>query len=93
MKFTASIEEILIPDVEKVELAWWIEIITLEPHCTYYFGPFISAAEAESARIGYIEDLEQEGVREMKIQIAQCQPNDLTIYKDEWSESASLSWN
>ncbi len=93
MKFTASIEEVLIPDVEKLELAWWIEIITLQPHCTYYFGPFSSAAEAESARLGYIEDLQQEGVVEMKVQIEQCQPSALTIYNDEWSETAEASWN
>lgn len=40
--------------------AWWLEINTSQPPCTYYFGPFISQAEAEGLKAGYIEDLEQE---------------------------------
>lgn len=93
MKFTASIEEIFTPSVKKLESPWWIEIVTLQPHCTYYFGPFRNASEAESVRGGYIEDLQEEGVREMKVQLKQCQPNHLTLYKDEFSENAELSWN
>jgi hypothetical protein len=37
--------------------AWWLEIKTNQPTCTYYFGPFERAEEAEALKGGYIEDL------------------------------------
>ncbi|HIK11293.1 MAG TPA: DUF1816 domain-containing protein [Oscillatoriaceae cyanobacterium M33_DOE_052] len=67
--------------LEKLELAWWVEIFTLHPECTYYFGPFMSAKEAELARDGYIEDLEGEGAQGISVQIKRCQPQELTIDK------------
>ena len=36
---------------------WWLEIITKEPYCIYYFGPFDSLKEAQLEQGGYIEDL------------------------------------
>ncbi|MEI6064995.1 MAG: DUF1816 domain-containing protein, partial [Pseudanabaena sp. ELA748] len=32
--------------LEKLGLAVWVEIVTDAPRCTYYFGPFISEANA-----------------------------------------------
>ncbi|HBE16837.1 MAG TPA: hypothetical protein DDW51_04275, partial [Cyanobacteria bacterium UBA11367] len=49
--------------VEFLGLAFWVEIVTDNPKCTYYFGPFLSAQEAETAKGGYIEDLENEGAQ------------------------------
>jgi hypothetical protein len=40
--------------------AWWIEVVTIQPKCTYYFGPFIDAKDANIAIAGYIDDLESE---------------------------------
>jgi Domain of unknown function (DUF1816) len=37
--------------------AWWIEIFTAQPKCTYYFGPFAGAEEAYLASKGFVEDL------------------------------------
>lgn len=67
--------------LEKLGLAWWVEIVTLDPECTYYFGPFMSAKEAELARNGYIEDLESEGAKGISVAIKRCQPQELTIDK------------
>ncbi|MGG6265503.1 DUF1816 domain-containing protein [Leptolyngbya sp. AN03gr2] len=37
---------------------WWVEIITAQPSCIYYFGPFQSASEAKATHPGYVEDLQ-----------------------------------
>jgi hypothetical protein len=60
-------------------LSWWIEINTSVPLCTYYFGPFDSQAEARDSRTGYVDDLYQEGARDIVTLIKHCQPNKLTI--------------
>lgn len=65
--------------LEKLGLAWWVEIFTLHPECTYYFGPFMSAKEAKLAQDGYIEDLEGEGAQGISVAIKRCQPQELTI--------------
>ncbi|MFM7441851.1 MAG: DUF1816 domain-containing protein [Snowella sp.] len=62
-------------------LAWWLEVYTDFPRCLYYFGPFDSAAEAESHQPDYLEDLRQEGAENILAQIKQCQPFTLT---QEW---------
>ncbi|MBD2104428.1 DUF1816 domain-containing protein [Leptolyngbya sp. FACHB-261] len=63
--------------------AWWAEISTAEPRCTYYFGPFQNEAEAESARPGYIEDLESEGAQGIKVVVKRCDPTVLTVFDEE----------
>ena len=63
--------------------AWWIEILTEQPKCTYYFGPFAGAQEAEAASTGFVEDLEAEFAQGIKIKIDRhCQPDLLTIEHD-----------
>ena len=42
----------------KLGLAWWVEIKTQEPECLYYFGPFLTSSEAQTAMPGYIQDLD-----------------------------------
>jgi len=64
--------------------AWWVEIKTQNPTCTYYFGPFSIAEEAELAKGGYIQDLEQEGAAHIQTAIKHCeQPQQLTISEEE----------
>jgi hypothetical protein len=63
-------------------LAWWIEIVTQNPKCTYYFGPFLSSTEAKAAVKGYVEDLEQEGAQGIAIDVKRCKPEVLTIAED-----------
>ncbi|CAA9588422.1 Hypothetical protein, Slr0957 homolog [uncultured Synechococcales cyanobacterium] len=65
------------------ELAWWIEVITSQPRCTYYFGPFERAKEAEMAQAGYIEDLEQEGAQGITVKIKWGQPEELTLTEQQ----------
>lgn len=60
--------------------AWWIEVKTGEPACTYYFGPFEASEEAELAKQGYVEDLEKEGAKQVQATVMYCQePQQLTV--------------
>ncbi len=71
---------------ELLGLAWWVEIITVGPNCTYYFGPFATAKAAEHSQFGYIEDLAQEDAQIASVQIRRHQqPKWLTIPEDSWS--------
>ncbi|MEH1874750.1 DUF1816 domain-containing protein [Nostoc sp.] len=67
----------------QLEFAWWVEINTVVPRCTYYFGPFDSGKEAQFYRTGYVEDLYQEGARDIVALVKECQPDFLTIFHDE----------
>ena len=69
--------------------AWWIEVKTEEPACTYYFGPFDAEAEAETAKKGYVEDLEQEGAKRLQATVMFCKrPQQLTVYDEKMDGSA-----
>lgn len=72
-------KEILMTILEFFGLAWWVEVITETPKCTYYFGPFLTAKEAQAAQAGYIEDLEHEGAKGIRVEIKRCKPKELTI--------------
>ena len=82
--FLETTEEILMTYLEKVGMAWWVEIVTKKPDCKYYFGPFASHREAQLSQLGYIEDLERERPQLIAIEIKQCQPKELTIFEEEW---------
>ncbi len=92
MQLSERIEYIFVSYLEKLGLAWWLEIVTERPDCTYYFGPFVSAKEAEVACSGYLEDLQQEGVQGIAFEIKQCQPGLLTIEREEVQVSVD-GWN
>jgi hypothetical protein len=81
-----NFQEGLINTFNGLGLAWWVEVITQNPSCTYYFGPFLSSAEASEASNGYIEDLEIEGAQGIIVNVKRCKPNVLTIAEDlgEW---------
>lgn len=82
-------KEILLSLLESLGLAWWVEVVTETPRCTYYFGPFMSAKEAQAAQSGYVEDLEQEGAKGFRVGIKRFKPNRLTIVdEDEEVEAA-----
>lgn len=72
-------------------MAWWVEIITKKPDCTYYFGPFASHREAQLSQLGYIEDLERERPKLIAIEIKQCQPRELTIFEGDLREKLDRS--
>lgn len=77
-----SSKEILINLFQNLGLAWWIEITTQTPRCTYYFGPFLSATEANAACAGYVEDLESEGAQGISTSVKRCKPSSLTVAED-----------
>lgn len=83
--FWNGLKEIFVSILHAFGWAWWVEIVTQNPRCTYYFGPFISVNEANAAKSGYVEDLEQEGAQGIILAVKRCKPNNLTI-SDEWGE-------
>lgn len=62
--------------------AWWVQVSTETPRCSYYFGPFSKAEDAEVAKHGYVEDLEQEGAQGITVSVRRCKPSVLTLDKD-----------
>ena len=78
-----NIQDIWSSALHLVGQAWWVEITTERPHCTYYFGPFISAVEADAAKIGYVEDLESESAQGIQVAIKRCKPVQMTIDYEE----------
>lgn len=83
-------KETLLSVLEFLGLAWWVEIVTESPSCTYYFGPFGSAKEAEAEKAGYIEDLEQEGAKGIKVTVKRCRPAQLTVFDDAAEEKPPI---
>jgi len=77
-----NLKEVLINTFDYIGLACWVEIVTQNPRCTYYFGPFLSSSDARLASIGYIEDLEVEGAQGIVVHVKRCKPNTLTIAED-----------
>jgi hypothetical protein len=75
-------KEFLISLLNFFGLAWWVEVKTSAPRCIYYFGPFLTSQEAESAKAGYVEDIETEGAEGLSVSIYRCKPIDLTIADD-----------
>lgn len=70
--------------------AWWIEVKTQEPACTYYFGPFDASEEANKATQGYVEDLENEGAKQVQATVLHCKrPAQLTVYAEEQANAAA----
>lgn len=59
--------------------AWWIKIHTQQPEYTYYFGPFETRGVALQKQAGFVEDLEVEGARVIRVRALFCQPSQLTI--------------
>jgi len=75
-------KEFWINILEFLGLAWWVEIETESPRCTYYFGPFATAKEAKTAQPGYVEDLQQEGAKGIKVELKRCKPERLTVFEE-----------
>ncbi|MBW4612130.1 MAG: DUF1816 domain-containing protein [Desmonostoc vinosum HA7617-LM4] len=77
-----NLKEGLINIFDNLGFAWWVEIITQNPRCTYYFGPFLNASDATLASKGYVEDLEFEGAQGIIVNVKRCKPDALTIAED-----------
>lgn len=75
-------KELLLKLLDTVGLAFWVEITTENPRCTYYFGPFLNKSEAATDQVGYVEDLQGEGAKNINVSIKRCKPANLTIFDD-----------
>jgi hypothetical protein len=82
-------KELLLKALNFLGLAFWVEIVTDRPRCTYYFGPFLSYKEAKMAQGGYIEDLQQENAQGIATLIKRVKPSNLTVF-DEKEDSKLL---
>ncbi|GAB4194982.1 MAG: DUF1816 domain-containing protein [Coleofasciculaceae cyanobacterium] len=81
-----NMKEVVIKILQLLGLAFWVEIVTDNPRCTYYFGPFLSEKEASDAKSGYVEDLENEGAQGIVVKIKRCKPSNLTIFDEQGEE-------
>ncbi|MGI0493355.1 DUF1816 domain-containing protein [Alkalinema pantanalense CENA528] len=90
-------KELLVSSMDFLGMAWWVEITTDSPRCTYYFGPFLTESEAKADQPGYIEDLEKEGAQVVGVEIKRCKPTNLTISDEpsptvgNWSSAYTAS--
>ena len=75
-------QELLTNLLNLLGLAWWVEVKTEAPRCTYYFGPFAGSKAAEASKAGYVEDLEHEGAQNISVSIKRCKPSKLTVADD-----------
>ncbi len=76
-------KEQMLEFLNTIGLAYWAEIVTDYPRCTYYFGPFYSKEDAEVAKNGYIDDLESEGAKGILVVIKRCKPSSLTVFDEK----------
>lgn len=84
-------QEFLINLLDVLGLAWWVEVKTEMPRCTYYFGPFASAEDAEGQKPGYIEDLQGEGAQNISALVKRCKPDRLTIVDEPEDRPGKVS--
>jgi Domain of unknown function (DUF1816) len=89
MKLAIDLPTIWTDVLEFVGQAWWVEIFTAQPKCTYYFGPFVNSREAQTAIQGYVEDLENESAQGIQTHVKRCKPELLTI-EDAPAQDAHL---
>ncbi|HEY9693415.1 MAG TPA: DUF1816 domain-containing protein [Oculatellaceae cyanobacterium] len=82
MNIFTIIKNVTIGFFEGFNTDWWVEIKTTYPRCTYYFGDFDNLREAKEYCSGYIEDLQSEGARGIKVSIKRCQPQAFTICEE-----------
>jgi Domain of unknown function (DUF1816) len=78
-----KISEIWTSSLDFLGQAWWVEVLTVQPKCTYYFGPFGDERAASLAIAGYVEDLKGESAQGIQTQVKRCKPSRLTIEQED----------
>ena len=64
----------------KLGLAWWAKIETDQPCSTYWFGPFITKRSLKENMPSFIEDLSDEGSKNIKHSFVRCKKEEpLTV--------------
>jgi len=74
--------ELLLKLADALGFAFWVEISTDSPKCTYFFGPFLTKEEATKTKDGYLDDLKGEGAIGIQYAIKQIKPTQLTIFEE-----------
>ncbi len=83
MKFLEKAEDHFLSMLERLGLAWWVEVQTKNPDCTYYFGPFVTVHQAQFLQRGYLEDITQEGAQISSVELKQCNPESVTVSHED----------
>ena len=65
---------------DRLGLAWWAKIETLNPNATYWYGPFLSKRNLEDNISSFIKDLSDEGSTDIKHSLVRCKKEEpLTV--------------
>lgn len=72
-----------VPFFKNSNTPYWVKIITDQPKCVYYFGPFDNHQEAKINQNGYIEDLMSEKASGIYVEIKKYKPKILTVCEEE----------
>jgi len=65
----------------KLGLAWWAKIESEKPVSTYWYGPFLTKRSLKVNLVSFIEDLTDEGSKNIKHSLVRCKKEEpLTIY-------------
>ena len=64
----------------KLGLAWWAKIETQQPIATYWYGPFITKRSLKVNLTSFIEDLTNEGSKNIQHSFVRCKKEEpLTV--------------
>ena len=64
----------------KLGLAWWAKIETTKPNVIYWFGPFLTKRNLTENLVFFIDDLKEEGFKDIKQSIVRCKKEEpLTV--------------
>ena len=65
----------------KLGLAWWAKVVTGTPYATYWYGPFITKRSLNENLKIFINDLSEEGSKDIKHTIVRCEKEEpLTVW-------------
>ena len=65
----------------KLGLAWWAKVVTGTPYATYWYGPFITKRSLNENLKIFINDLSEEGSKDIKHSIVRCKKEEpLTVW-------------
>ena len=56
----------------KLGLAWWAKINTVNPSTTYWYGPFLTKRSLNANLEDFLNDLSDEGSTDIKHKIIRC---------------------
>ena len=56
----------------KLGLAWWAKVSTVTPSATYWYGPFLTKRSLNENLVNFLNDLYEEGSKEIKHTIVRC---------------------